>query len=474
MRSFDLIIGESAASKRQKVDIKNPYDGRVAGEVTFGGPEEMELAVQSACDSFSIISSKPAHERATILRNIAQELSNRRQELGETIRDEAGKPVASALREVDRAVMTFSFAADEALRIEGDLLPMDNTSVGIGRIGLARRFPIGPILGVTPFNFPLNLVSHKVAPAIASGNSLLLKPSSQAPMSALILSQIARDAGLPAGALNVVPCPSEVANAVIPDPRLKMLTFTGSAAVGWSLRERAGKKRVTLELGGNAGTIVEPDVDLADAARKLAVGAFSYAGQVCISVQRVFVHESIYDGFIEVFLDCIEKEIIWGDPADPDVLCGPMIDSANADRIEEWIAEAQNRGAKVFRNGERKGNLVPPTVLTDVDPKLRIACNEAFGPVAVVDRYTSFGEALNKVNDSVYGLQAGIFTHDIGKVMQAFRELEVGAIIHNDSSVFRTDPMPYGGVKESGLGREGLRSAIEEMAELKLLVLRES
>lgn len=474
MRSFDLVVGESAARKSQKVDIKSPYDGRVVGEVTFGGPEEMELAVQSACNSFPIISIMPAHERATILRNISQELSNRRQELGETIRDEAGKPITSALREVDRAAMTFSFAADEALRIEGDLLPMDNTSVGAGRIGLARRFPLGPIIGITPFNFPLNLVAHKVAPAIAAGNSLILKPSSQAPMSALILSQIARDAGLPAGVLNVMPCPSQVAEAVVPDPRLKMLTFTGSAAVGWSLKERAGKKRVTLELGGNAGTIVEQDVDINDAARKLAIGAFSYAGQVCISVQRVFVHESIIGGFMQVFLDCIEEEIICGDPADPDVLCGPMIDSASADRIEEWIAEARDHGAKVFRKGERRGNLVPPTVLTDVDPKLRIACNEAFGPVAIVDSYSTFDEALTKLNDSIYGLQAGIFTQDISKVMRAFRELEVGAIIHNDSSVFRTDPMPYGGMKESGLGREGLRFAIEEMRELKLLVLRES
>jgi glyceraldehyde-3-phosphate dehydrogenase (NADP+) len=370
-------------------------------------------------------------------------------------------------------VSTFSFAAYEALRLEGSLLPLDVTPMGIRRIGLTRRFPLGPLLGISPFNFPLNLVAHKVAPAIAAGNSIVLKPSSQTPISALILSKIALEAGLPPGGFDVVPCSGQVASAVVSDPRLRMLTFTGSAAVGWDLRARAGKKRVTLELGGNAGTIVEPDSGLDDACRKLAIGAFAFAGQVCISVQRIFVQESIMDEFLDKFLQTVEKEIPCGDPSDPEVLCGPMIDSANAERVEEWIGEAQEYGAKVFKIGERQGNVVPPTVLTHVEPSLRIASHEAFGPVAVIDSYSTFDEAVRKVNDSHYGLQAGVFTRDVEKLMKAFRELEVGGVIHDDTSVFRADPMPYGGVKESGRGREGLRYAIEEMTESKLLVMRE-
>jgi glyceraldehyde-3-phosphate dehydrogenase (NADP+) len=370
-------------------------------------------------------------------------------------------------------VLFRSLAADEALRIDGACLPLDSTAVGAGRTGLYRRFPLGPILGITPFNFPLNLVCHKVAPAIAAGDSIVIKPSSQTPMSSLVLQQIAADAGLPSGVLNVVPCPSSVAGKFVGDPRVKMVTFTGSAEVGWGLKQRAGKARVTLELGGNAATIVESDCDIEDAARRLAAGAFSYAGQTCISVQRIYVQESVFDYFIELFLHIAGHDIRCGDPCNPDVICGPMIDGTNADRIEEWIKEARDSGAKVHRFGRRKGNIVPPTVLTSVDPKLRIYDCEAFAPVAIVDSYKSFNEAIAKVNDSRYGLQAGIFTNDIGKLMKAFRELEVGGIIHNDTSNYRTDPMPYGGTKDSGMGREGLRYAIEEMTELRLLVIKE-
>jgi len=474
MRIFDLIIGGSTARKSPKTTIKSPYDGVVVGKVVFGEKHDFDRALQSAHDSFKIISTMPAHDRARMLRRISAIMAERKQELGEIIRDEAGKPITLALREVDRAVSTFALAADEALRIDGSCLQLDNTAVGAGRTGLYRRFPLGPILGITPFNFPLNLVCHKVAPAIAAGNSIVIKPSSQTPMSSLTLQQIAADAGLPAGVLNVVPCPSSVAGKFVGDPRIKMLTFTGSAEVGWGLKQRAAKARVTLELGGNAATIVEPDCDLMDAARRLAVGAFSNAGQICISVQRIYVHESVFAAFMELFLQIIDHEIKYGDPADTDVICGPMIDTANADRIEEWIKEAREGGTKVHRFGKRKGNVVPPTVLTRVDPRLRICDCEAFAPVAIVDSYKSFDEAIAKVNDSKYGLQAGIFTSDIGKLMKAFRKLEVGGIIHNDTSNYRSDPMPYGGTKDSGLGREGLRYAVEEMTEPKLLIIRES
>jgi acyl-CoA reductase-like NAD-dependent aldehyde dehydrogenase len=473
MRNFDLIIGGSTVRKSPKTSIKSPYDGKVVGKVVFGEKHDFDRALQSACDSFKIISTMPAHDRARMLRRISAIIAERKRELGEIIRDEAGKPITLALREVERAVSTFALAADEALRIDGSCLQLDNTAVGAGRTGLYRRFPLGPILGITPFNFPLNLVCHKVAPAIAAGNSIVIKPSSQTPMSSLMLQQIAADAGLPAGVLNVVPCPSSVAGKFVGDPRIKMLTFTGSAEVGWGLKQRAAKARVTLELGGNAATIVEPNCDLMDAARRLAVGAFSNAGQICISVQRIYVHESVFAAFMELFLQIIDHEIKCGDPADPEVICGPMIDTANADRIEEWIKEAREGGAKVHQFGKRQGNVVPPTVLTRVDSKLRICDCEAFAPVAIVDSYKSFDEAIAKVNDSKFGLQTGIFTSDIGKLMKAFRELEVGGIIHNDTSNYRSDPMPYGGTKDSGLGREGLRYAVEEMTEPKLLVINE-
>ncbi|MDY6912767.1 MAG: aldehyde dehydrogenase family protein, partial [Chloroflexota bacterium] len=344
---------------------------------------------------------------------------------------------------------------------------------GVGKTGLVRRVPIGPILAITPFNFPLNLTAHKVAPAIAAGNSIVVKPASQTPMSSSMLCEIARQAGLPSGVLTSIPCSANIAETMVSDPRFKMLTFTGSPAVGWELKNRAGKKKVTLELGGNAGAIVEPDADLQTAASKLASNAFSFAGQVCISLQRIFVHESIALQFTELLLDYTVNKTISGDPNNPDVICGPIIDSANADRIQQWIAEAAQSGAEILCGGTREGNVIHPTALRNVDPKLRIACNEVFGPVVVIDTYTSFEEAIAKVNDSEFGLQASVFTHDIGKIMQAFRELELGAVIHNDGPSFRVDSMPYGGTKNSGFGREGLRYAIEEMTEPKLLVLRE-
>ncbi|MFA5055071.1 MAG: aldehyde dehydrogenase family protein [Dehalococcoidia bacterium] len=474
MRNFDLIIGGNTVRKSPRTSIKSPYDGAIAGKVVYCDKDDFDRALQSAHESFKIASTMPAHDRARMLRRISAIMAERRQELAEIIRDEAGKPITLALREVERAVSTFALAAGEALRIDGSCLPLDSTAVGAGRTGLYRRFPLGPILGITPFNFPLNLVCHKVAPAIAAGNSIVIKPSSQTPMSSLVLQQIAADAGLPAGVLNVVPCPSSVAGKFVGDPRIKMVTFTGSAEVGWGIKQRAGKARVTLELGGNAATIVEPDCDIEGAARRLAAGAFSYAGQTCISVQRIYVHESLFDYFMELFLHIAGHDIRCGDPSDPDVICGPMIDNSNADRIEEWIKEARDAGAKVHRFGRRKGNIVPPTVLASVDPKLRICDCEAFAPVAIVDSYKSFDEAIAKVNDTRYGLQAGIFTNDIGKVLKAYRELDVGGIIHNDTSMYRTDGMPYGGTKDSGLGREGLRYAIEEMTEPRLLVIRES
>ena len=473
MRNLNLMIPESQNEAGNVVTIRSPYDGADVGEVAFGGPQEVEKAVQAACKAFRTISGMPAHERAKILRCISDGISERSDNLAEIIRDEAGKPIRFAKGEVQRAVNTFSIAADETLRIEGEYIPLDTVAGGVGRIGLARRFPIGPVLGISPFNFPLNLVAHKVAPAIASGNSIVLKPASQTPMSALTLADIALKAGLPQGVFNVIPCRREVADPMVEDPRFKKLTFTGSAEVGWGLKARAGKKKVTLELGGNAAAIVEPDADMDSAVSRLVLGAFAYAGQVCISVQRIFIHQSIAAKFTERFVKCTKQEARWGNPADPEVVCGPLIDEQNVERILEWIQEAREHGAEVLCGGERHDNVITPAVLTNVDPALRIAAQEAFGPVVVLDTYGTLDEAISKVNDSDFGLQAGIFTRNIENVFKAFNEIEVGGLIHNDYPTFRVDPMPYGGVKDSGFGREGLRYAIEEMTELKLLVIRE-
>ena len=474
MHRFDLIIGSSVVRKGQKVIITNPYDGMPVSEVTFGGAPEIEEVIHCADDAFAHIAHMPSHERADILRRIADGIANCREELAEVIRDEAGKPIRLARAEVDRARSTFSIAANEVLRPEGDLIPLDSVPAGEGRIGLIKRFPIGPLLAITPFNFPLNLVAHKVAPAIAAGNSIVVKPSSQAPGAALMLSEITRNAGLPTGVLNVLPCFSQVSGEMVAHPGFKMLTFTGSPGVGWELKERAGKKRVTLELGGNAAALLEPDTDIDNALERLATSSFAYAGQVCISLQRIFVHEAIATRFIDRFVDYVTTRVACGNPSDPAVICGPMIDHTNADRIEQWVSEARQNGARLLCGGARTGNLIMPTVLTDVDPVLRIASQEAFGPVVLIDVYRSFDEGLAKVNNSAFGLQTAVFTHNIERVLQAFRELEVGGIIHNDAPSFRVDSMPYGGVKDSGFGREGVRYAIEEMTEPRLLVLKES
>ncbi|MBM3131713.1 MAG: aldehyde dehydrogenase family protein [Chloroflexi bacterium] len=473
MRSFDLQIGDSTVKRSPKTPIKSPYDGTPVSEAVFAGPEEIESAIKSACNAFPTISRMPAHKRSQILRKISEGIAGRIDDLALAICEESGKPVTLARIEAERAVSTFSVAAEEALRIEGDLLPLDRSPIGEGRMGLLRRFPIGPIVAITPFNFPLNLVAHKVAPAIAAGNSIIVKPSSQTPSAALMLMEIARDGGLPPGVLNVVPCPGHIAETMVSDPRLKMLTFTGSADTGWALKGRAGRKRVTLELGGNAGAIVGPDANMEEAASKLAFGAFANAGQVCISVQRIFVHESIVRAFTDYFTFYVKRNIVCGNPKDPGVTCGPIIDTANADRIQRWIKDAVDHGARILCGGERKGNVIAPTVLTEVDPALDIVRKEAFGPVVSIASYRSFDETITAVNDSDYGLQAGVFTRDVEKLMKAFRELEVGAVIHNDGPTFRVDSMPYGGTKGSGLGREGLRYAIEEMTEPRLLVLRE-
>ena len=467
-RSF-FIRGEWR-STGETAPVRNPFTGETIAEVYQAGPGEADEAVQASVSAFAAMRRMAAHARATALQKIAQALSARQEELARTITAEAGKPISDSRREVTRAAHTFTIAAEEAKRIPGDVIPLDLTPGTDPYLGLSRRFPLGPVLGITPFNFPLNLVAHKVAPCLAAGNPIVIKPAPQTPLTALLLGEIVSEAGVPAGAVNVVPCNNTVAERMVMDQRFKLLSFTGSAAVGWRLKAKAGHKRVVLELGGNAGVIVEPDADLDLAAQRCATGGYAYAGQTCISVQRIFVHESVSDRFVNKLLARIGS-LKSGDPLDDQTVIGPLIDQAAASRIEEWISEAVDQGARLLLGGKRAGSLVEATVMTDVKPTMKVSCQEVFGPVVTVTPYKRFEEAIAALNDSDFGLQAGVFTGNIDKIFRAYRDLDVGTVLANEVPTFRTDHMPYGGVKDSGLGREGVRYAIEDMTELKLLVL---
>lgn len=436
---------------------------------------ELEKAISSAQKAFPRFREWASFERATLLQRIHQGISKQADELARLILQEAEKPISLARGEVDRTLHTFQTAAEETRRFGGELLALDLQSDSRGRVGLYRRFPIGPILAITPFNFPLNLVAHKVAPALAVGNPVILKPSPRTPACALRLAKICEEAGLPKGVLNVVTSSHGVINRAVRDPRIKMVSFTGSAAVGWELKEMAGKKKVTLELGGNAAVIIDEDANLKPASSRIARGAFAYSGQSCISVQRILIHRKVYQNFLRLFLSAVKKEVVTGNPADPRVLMGPLISKEAADRIESWIREARRKGAKVLMGGARKGgNFLEPTVLTRVPHHLPLNCEEVFGPVALVESVKNFKEAVQIANKGRYGLQCGVFTNTLDHVLEAYQALEMGAVIINDYPTYRTDPMPYGGVKDSGFGREGVRYAMEEMTEPKLLVLRRS
>jgi acyl-CoA reductase-like NAD-dependent aldehyde dehydrogenase len=412
----------------------------------------------------------PGHARSALLRSIAGLLQARQEEGARIIAGEAGKPITDARREVGRAIQTFTVAAEEAKRIGGEAVPLDWTPGTESYWGVTRRVPLGAILGITPFNFPINLVAHKVAPALAAGNAILIKPAPQTPLTALFLGELAVEAGLPAGTLNIVPCANDVAERLVGDARFKLLSFTGSAQVGWMLKAKCGKKKVVLELGGNAGVIIEPDADLEFAAQRCATGGFTYAGQTCISVQRILVHESIVEAFISKLLAHVSA-LKAGDPLDEATVIGPLIDGKAATRVEGWIQEAVAQGARVLAGGNRSGAVLNATVLSNVNATMKVSCEEVFGPVVTITPYGQFEQALALLNNSPYGLQAGVFTQDINRIFSAFRDLEVGAVLINEIPTFRADHMPYGGMKDSGLGREGVKYAIEEMTEPRLLVL---
>ena len=465
-----FLIGNQWRQTATTATIRNPYTGKPVADVCLAGKAEADEAVARAVEACPAMRRLPAHARAEALLKIAGRLAVRQDEIARTMTAESGKPIADARREVGRAVQTFTIAAEEAKRIPGEVIPMDLTPGMEQHVSFVRRVPIGPVLGITPFNFPLNLIAHKVGPCLAAGNPMVLKPAPQTPLTALLLAELVLETGLPLGALSVVPCENAVAEQMVTDERFKVVSFTGSAAVGWMLKAKSGKKRVLLELGGNAGVIVEPDADLELAASRCAVGGYAYSGQTCISVQRVFVHESVYDRFVEQFVARV-KALKVGDPADEATVIGPLIDEAAAKRVEQWVQEAAAQGARVLAGGTRSGSVVEATVLANVRPAMKVSCREVFGPVVTVSRYKEFGDALAALNDSDYGLQAGVFTRDIHRIFRAYRNLEVGAVLANEIPTFRAEHMPYGGVKDSGLGREGVRYAIEEMTEPKLLIL---
>jgi glyceraldehyde-3-phosphate dehydrogenase (NADP+) len=454
-----------------RLEVSNPADpANPAGATYTATTEQYEEAVDAAVAAFEVTRRLPAYERGRILREISAGIRDRREELGRIIALEAGKPIRDALVEVDRATLTFRLGAEEAERMTGELIPLDLLPSSKDRVGITRRFPIGPIAGISPFNFPLNLAAHKLAPAIASGNPIVLKPPSKDPLTMLTVAEIVEAAGVPGGAVSILPMTRELGDRMVEDERFKLLTFTGSPSVGWRMKERAGKKKVVLELGGNAGVIVDRSADLDWAVKRTLVGAYGYAGQVCISVQRMFVHEAIWDAFLDKFLAGVAG-LRLGDPLDPATDVGPMVDEHAATRTQRWVEEAVAMGGKVLAGGTADGTFFAPTVLADVPVAAQVCSNEAFAPLVVAFPFSDLDDAISRVNDSMFGLQTGVFTNDLSGAWTAFHELEVGGVIVNDIPTYRIDHMPYGGVKDSGLGREGLRWAIEDMTELRIMVL---
>jgi acyl-CoA reductase-like NAD-dependent aldehyde dehydrogenase len=456
----------------EALEVRSPWDRGLVGRATVATRADARQAVNHAVASLRRTRALPRWKRREILEDVAASLIEQKERFAQLIVAEAGKPVRLARAEVDRSVLTFKTAAEEAARLGGETIPLDLTEGNEGRWGLVQRFPVGPVLAITPFNFPLNLVAHKVAPAMAAGCPLIVKPAPQTPFTALALGEVILKAGWPEEALAVMPLENADACWLAEkEDRIKLLSFTGSARVGWELKARSGRKRVLLELGGNAALIVHNDwPDLDDAAARTARAAFSYAGQSCISVQRVFVARNVFQTFLWKVVEQTEK-LAAGDPLQEATEVGPMIRLSDAERVEAWVKEAVEGGAKLIAGGERNGSVMTPTILTGTNAGMKVREEEVFGPVMAIEPYDDFEQALADVNRSRFGLQAGLLTRDAGRILTAFRELEVGALIVGDTPTWRLDPMPYGGVKDSGLGREGIRSAIEEMTEPRMLVM---
>jgi acyl-CoA reductase-like NAD-dependent aldehyde dehydrogenase len=453
------------------IDVRSPYSGEIVGRVARAGADETRRAIDAA--ERAMREPLPAHKRAEILVRVAMALGRRHDEVARAISDEAGKPMKAARVEAKRAMSTYTFSAVEARKLAGEMVPMDAAQAGEGKLAFTLRRPIGIVGAISPFNFPLNLVAHKLAPALAAGCAVVLKPASQTPLSALLLAELAEDAGLPPGWLNVVAgSASEIGDVLLEDERVKAITFTGSGAVGWSLKERAPRKKVNLELGNATPLIVAADADLDAAAAATAANGFSFAGQSCISIQRVYVERAAYDGFLERLLPRVE-ELVLGDPADEETDVGPVIDEDAKERIIDWIEEARGAGAEVLAGGDEQEGLIRPTVIANAGPELKVSCEEVFGPVVTVNPVGSLDEAVELANRTRYGLQAGIFTRGLEMALRAARALDFGGITVNEAPTFRSDQMPYGGVKDSGNTREGPAYAVRELTEEHLVVIDE-
>ena len=468
--AYPFYLGGKWETSNASLQIRNPYNDESIGTTFQASAAQLDTAISVAERAFVTLRRMPAFERASILTELAARLKLRRDEVAKMICLEAGKPIREAEVETDRGVFTLEIAAEEAKRIEGDVIPLDLLPSSKGRFGIVRRFPIGPIAGISPFNFPLNLALHKLAPAIASGNPIVLKPPSRDPLTMLLVAQILEGIGLPDGAVSILPMNREVGDLLVADERFKLLSFTGSPDVGWDMKRRAGMKPVVLELGGNAGVIVDEDADLDYAVSRVKFGAYAYAGQTCISVQRVFIHERVYDHFRDALVAQSET-VRFGDPLDRATELGPMIDDHAAQRSEDWVAQAVVQGARVLVGGRAEGRFFQATVIENAPAESFVSSREAFAPLVTLFKIPSFARGISAVNDSIYGLQAGVFTNSLEHALAAFESIEAGSVIINDVPTYRIDHMPYGGVKASGLSREGLRYAIEDMTEPRLMVI---
>jgi acyl-CoA reductase-like NAD-dependent aldehyde dehydrogenase len=470
--SYPYYLANEARQPNTDLAVTDKYTGEVATRVALADTRAIDAAIDAAVASSGPLRRLPPYERQNILNHCVERFRERQEELALALCVEAGKPIKDSRGEVTRLIDTFRIAAEEAVRIDGEVLNLEISPRARGYRGMVQRVPVGPCAFISPFNFPLNLAAHKIAPAIAAGCPFVLKPASRTPVGALLIGEILAETDLPRGAFSILPCPRDGADLFTTDERLKLLSFTGSPGVGWKLKARAGKKKVVLELGGNAACIVDADADLADATKRLITGAFYQSGQSCISVQRILVHAAVYDD-LRARLVAATNTLKMGDPKDEATFIGPLIAAAEAERLQDWIERARAAGGQVLCGGGRDGAMLEATLLANVPADQPICTEEAFGPVAVLSRFDDFDDALQEVNTSAFGLQAGVFTNDLTRVLRAWDQLAVGGVVINDAPSWRVDNMPYGGVKDSGLGREGIRYAIEDMTEPRLLVIRE-
>lgn len=468
--SYPYFLANKPVPANTDLAVTNKYTGELATRVALADATVIDQAIAAAVRAADACRRMPSHARAAVLNHVVARLTERQEELARTLAIEAGKPIRDARAEVTRGIDTFRLGAEEATRIYGEYVPLDISPRTQGYEAIWKRVPIGVCSFISPFNFPINLAAHKIAPAIAAGCPFILKPASMTPVGALILGEILAETPLPVGAFSILPCRRDGADLFTTDERLKLLSFTGSPEVGWALKARAGKKKVILELGGNAACIVDRGTDLDHAVSRIIVGAFYQSGQSCISVQRLMVHESIYDA-LKTRLAAAAGALEAGDPLDEKTFLGPLITEGDARRIEAWVNEAVARGARVICGGKRNGAFYDATFVENVPDDVPLNREEVFGPVATLEPFASFKQACHRVNASRYGLQAGVFTKSLDSAFYAFNELEVGGVVINDVPSFRVDSMPYGGVKDSGLGREGIRFAIEDMTEIRLMVL---